>query len=47
MDRLFGALVERYERAPGLALAVEEAWAKTFKAELKKIAVKASHPHRL
>lgn len=45
-DRLFGALAERYERAPGLALAVEEAWLKSLKGKLTKTAAKATQPHR-
>lgn len=45
-DRLFGALAERYERAPGLALAVEEAWLKSLKGQLTNTAAKATQPHR-
>lgn len=45
-DRLFSSLVERYERAPGMALSVEEAWAVSLRKTLDKITAKASQPHR-
>ncbi|WP_336968888.1 P-loop NTPase fold protein [Brevundimonas aurantiaca] len=45
-DRLFSSLVERYERGPGQALMVEEAWAKALRTQLDKVAKSAAQPQR-
>jgi hypothetical protein len=45
-DRLFSSLVERYERAPGLRLAVEEAWTKSLRKQLDKLTRRTSQPHK-